>query len=190
MKRFKNKIVIYDALTKEKILEKENLVVKSGRVFMLEKLSDILAPGNVTSNAERKLIFFSIGSGGTSLGEYDSPLVPLDSDTGLAQPIPFTALNDGKYCKLVDNNYYGKFFEEPPTSAWDIDDELNKVSLFYSVKISPTDARGEVVNEMSFNFGRLSNGEVVDDGMFSRITFSSLFLKSDVSYDIMYYIYA
>ncbi len=187
----KNKIMVYDRETGKFIFEKENLVVASGRTFALENIGNILTDGNSGVAGRRQLLYFTIGTGGVNIGEHDAPLDPANADTALATPVSFGTVNtDSMYCKLVTADYFGKFFETLTNAErWDIDAGTNKVALKYLLKVEPNDARGEAISEIGIHFGRIDTGAVVDDGLFSRITFPSKFLLGTNAFDVVYYIY-
>ncbi len=187
----KNKIVVFDRETGKKIFERENLVVESGRIFTLENIANILTDDNSGVTGRRQLLYFTIGDGGVNVGEHDAPLDPLNGDTALANALSFGTVNtDSMYCKLSGSDYYGKFFETLTNAErWDIDSLTNKVALKYLLKVEPADARGEAISEIGIHFGRIDTGSVVDDGLFSRITFPSKFLLGTNAFDVVYYIY-
>ena len=187
----KNKIVVYNRETGEKVFEKENLVVESGRIFTLENIANFLTDGNSGVGGRRQLLYFSIGDGGVNVGEHDAPLDPVNADVALVNALSFGTVNtDSMYCKLVTADYFGKFFETLTNAErWNIDAPTNKVALKYLLKVEPADARGEAISEIGIHFGRVDTGTVVDDGLFSRISFPSKFLLGTNAFDIVYYIY-
>jgi len=195
----KNKIRVYDKKTKKFLWEKENLVVTSGRIFALESISSFLTQDNINAGSGRKLLYFSIGNGGILSGQHNAPIPPVSSDNMESMRntrVAFTNNNEnGRYCKCdsVDKKFYGKFFDTLTNGdRWaDLNKFTNNISIIYSASIDETDARGEAINEIGFYYGRINEaGQVVDDGLFSRITFASEFLLGTKSLQILYYIYA
>lgn len=191
----KNKIVVFDN-EGNFLFEKENLVVQTGRIFALEAISNMLTTANASVGGRRSILYFTIGNQGTSVGEHDVPVAPLASDVEIASPLAFATSNvNGKYVKpmIVESvtSYHGKLFDTlTNVEKWDINPGVNRVLLKYSMTVEANEARGEAISEVGIHYGRIDSGVVVDDGLFSRITFASKFLLGTNSFNIIYYIYA
>jgi len=190
--KLKNRIDVYDIDTKELLFSKENLVVDSGRKFVLEKLTNI-GIGNINHSVDRRLLYFKIGDGGVA--DASKPMLinfPVATDTDLINPLPFrtydgTKLNE--YCKSVNGSFYGKYFSPlDDSSRWDIDATKNKICFKAECQVSRSDARGEVINEVGIFFGsKDGDNNIIDDGMYARITFASKYCIGTNGFSIIYH---
>lgn len=95
--------------TGECILEKDNMIVRRGRTFALEKIFDlpsgsaINAAYNTDSLEDKKVCLFTCGSGGAKAGLPFSVNADIDSDAmSLNIPIPFKLYEEGRQ----EDGYY------------------------------------------------------------------------------------
>lgn len=206
----KGHVIIRDALTGEIIEEKDNLIMLRARAYVLELLFGLNAPAETGYNNDhtRTVSLFGIGQGGADLQA--SPLeaiAPKFNDTELYSKIPFVIETDLKeiipehqsnpsiYDELdaeqkkmyylpttqADGSirYYGKVFEKD-SSRLKINTATNECYWHGSLRITPKEARGYVLNEIGLYLAKYnsSSNSYSNVELFSHITISSIALTS------------
>jgi hypothetical protein len=191
------------------LLKRENLVVMRGRVFALEKVFDLPMAATVAENfstdLDRKVCLFKIGTGGTPLDDPFNPnkVKPLESD--LSNSVPFRTLTvdeslDDEVSDLyqllstenagTDQELRKYFAKKIGTQEWFYKAEENKAFIKVTLKISAEDARDQKVNELGLFLAKENeDGTFSDSEMFSRITFHSESLENTKAGTILYYVF-
>ena len=211
MKELKNRLIIKDD-DGNIIVDRTNLVVNSGRIFTLERCSNLpysvegysRTLENVDENLsllDRELVVFQLGQIGALTDLTESPAVlPTNTDIGTTIPLIGTTVgathSQNKYFNNVLNSGTYSFTAKSLTFAWDTDFPNNLVSLKASFTISALDAIDQWFNSIGFYVGNkvITSGSLVDIRnleLFSKITFPPILKTNfiDTNFSLEYYIY-
>lgn len=203
-------VTFRDPITGDIIEKKENLILLRSRAYILELLFGLSASNETgyIKDKARTVCLFKIGQGGADL--LSSPLeaiAPKFNNTDLYSKVPFIIEDPNKsidelknanpsiFTKLTDEQkhvyylpeehpdgstrYFGKIFEKD-TQRLKINTSTNECYVHLTLRVSPTEARGFVCNELGLILARYDEptNTYLNPELFSHITFSSYALTS------------
>lgn len=199
-----NFIVVRDPGTNKILQIRKNLVVRSGREFILRKMFGMpYTSENVSQLNERVINLFGIGTGGTPVADPFNPISPTPADAELNSAVPFRIANTanplpvGDVPKYADGRLVGadtSFFKKTFTDKVIVKDDINddyytKISL----DINSLDARGHLISELALYTSRSpAANQYADFKIATRVTFQTEPLNDATGKGlaIEYYVYA
>jgi hypothetical protein len=214
-KQYKTKVTFINPDTGDVLFETQNLVLLSGREFILRKLFGLPYEDDLTGDAvkdlerlNRRLICaYGVGRGGTSLAQPRVPLSPSPADTDLSNPAIFNALTLNKeeldkqyaiYAEMVavKNNIYHackkRIINAKPVINLDANDD--EIFMQMDLTITKEECVNDMINEIVLYTGEQSenlNGipRFIKFKPFSRVTFSTEYFDEAKTLLIDYRVY-
>ena len=173
----------------EQLIGKSNLVVYSGREWLISRAFNIQNPYIDSSNAEA-IYWIGIGNGGCEISNPLMPVPPANDNTGLNSEIAFTSSASPDYGDYrVGSGYYKKILDAI-TFEQDTPNDNKYLIAKVNATISSGDAVGYAINEAAlFTAMSGSGGWSGPFHLFSRVTFASIVKIVDVRLIFYWYIY-
>lgn len=173
----------------KQLVGKSNLVVYSGREWLISRAFNIQNPHIDSSNAEA-LYWIGIGSGGCEIANPLIPVPPTNDDSGLNSEVAFTSTPSPLYGDLrMGYGYYKKLIDGV---TFERDTANNNKYLIAKVDatIGSGDGIGYAINEAGlFTAESGSGGWNGPFHLFARVTFSSIVKTSERRLIFNWYIF-
>ena len=172
----------------EKLVDKQNLVVYSGREWMAERVhgfNNLNTPASFNSS----ICSLGIGNGGAPVGDPLSPISPIATDTNLINEVPISS-TDSTYYDFRNGFYYKHPFDSIEFLQ-DADNDNKWLVAKISTTIGYEDANGYNINEAGLFIGtdRVGGGYEAPFVLFSRVTFETLVKKNSKEFMFLWYLY-
>ena len=189
--------------TGKTLLRRHNLVVQRGRTFALEKMYGVNAPDSAgyVADLNRKILMFSVGTGGCPANDPFSPTPVQPTDVELRSKVPLRIVDpansttsispeDAPFYPIYETiggkkHYNYKKFNEND-AQFVVNKSENKIYRRLPIYISELDCRDQKINELGLYFCNPDHGHVE---MYSRLTFDTESMSSVVNKGLLIYYY-